>query len=338
MMRAHLSPLLGRQEVDATGAESGKNRHPSDTELLDAYSQAVVNVVDEVGPTVIAVGVEVGRDGRELGGAGSGVVFTPDGFILTNSHVVEQAHRVTVTLIDGQSLSADIVGMDPDTDLAVIRVVGDTLPSAQFGDSDTLRVGQLAIAIGNPLGFQNTVSTGVISALGRSLRGAHGRLIENVIQTDVSLNPGNSGGPLVDSRGRVIGINTAMIQNAQGLSFAVPVNTARYVVSELVRRGKVERPYIGIIATVRPVDRRLQRILKLTAPSLVEVQAVEPGEPADDAGLRAGDLIFAVNAEPVGSTDDLHRTLGQCEAGTPCRVSVLRRGERLELSVTTKKR
>ncbi len=340
MVRANLAPLLGRQRAEPEKAVSNPDRRATDAELLDAYSQAVVNVVEEVGPTVIAVGVESERDrrGRELGGAGSGVIFTPDGFILTNNHVVERARRISVTLTDGQSLPADFVGVDPETDLAVVRVVGATLPSAQFGDSDTLRVGQLAIAIGNPLGFQNTVSTGVISALGRSLRGEHGRLIENVIQTDVSLNPGNSGGPLVDSRGRVIGINTAMIQNAQGLSFSVPINTARYVVSELVRHGKVERPYIGVMAVVRPIDRRLQRILKLAVPSLVEVRAVEPREPADVAGLQSGDLIFAVNGEPIGSPDDLHRALARCEADTPCTVSVLRRGARLELAITAKKR
>lgn len=339
MVRDNLLPLLGQPgELPRTARGGLDPAGPTDGELLDAYSQAVVNVVEEVGPTVVAVGIESGRGGGGPSptGAGSGVIFTPDGFILTNNHVVEHAARITVTLTDGQSLPADLIGSDPETDLAVIRVVGATLPSAQFGDSDRLQVGQLAIAIGNPLGFQNTVSTGVVSALGRSLRGQHGRLIENVVQTDVSLNPGNSGGPLVDSHGRVIGINTAMIQNAQGLSFAIPVNTARYVVAELVHRGKVERPYIGIFASVRPIDRRLQRILKLRTPSVVEVAGVERGEPADRAGIEKGDLIYAVDGEPVSSTDDLHRRLAQCE--NSCTVSLLRRGDRFELSVATRRR
>jgi len=341
MVRGNMLPLLGRDEArpeDNAGETQGIRA--ADAELLDAYSQAVVRVVEEVGPTVVSVATAGGRSrfGGEEGAAGSGVIFTPDGFILTNDHVVEGAREITVTLTDGRSTAADLVGTDPDTDLAVIRVVGETLPSARFGDSDALRVGQLAIAIGNPFGFQNTVSTGVVSALGRSLRGRHGRLIEGVIQTDVSLNPGNSGGPLVDSGGTVIGVNTAMIQNAQGLSFAVPVNTARYVVSELVRRGKVERPYIGIMAEVRPVDRRLQRILKLTTASVVEVAGIERGEPADRAGVQTGDLIYAVDGRAIGSTDDLHRALAAKDDGAACTVSLLRRSSQIELAVTPRRR
>lgn len=316
----------------------GSSSTEQDAELLDAYSQAVVHVVEEVGPTVVAIGIRTGNDRFAGEGAGSGVVFTPDGFILTNNHVVENARSISVTLTDGRTLNAEVVGTDPDTDLAVIRVAGTTLPAAGFGDSDQLRVGQLVIAIGNPLGFQSTVSSGVVSALGRSLRGRHGRLIENVIQTDVSLNPGNSGGPLVDSRGRVIGINTAMIQHAQGLSFAIPINTGRYVVSEIVRHGRVARPYLGIMAQVRPVDRRLERILKLRRPTVVEVLHVEPGAPADQGGIARGDLIYSVGGESVSSTDDLHRTLGQRPPGESCKIGVLRRGTQLELRVVTQAR
>ena len=260
MARGLLTSLVA-QSAAGDGDRRGRPRYQagssatSDAELLDAYSLAVVHVVEEVGPTVVSIGVRANRGPFGGEGAGSGVIFAPDGFILTNNHVVDGAEKISVSLTDGRSFSADVIGTDPDTDLAVVRVPGSGLPAASFGDSGRLRTGQLVIAIGNPLGFQNTVSTGVISALGRSLRSPQGRLIEHVIQTDVSLNPGNSGGPLVDSRGEVIGINTAMISNAQGLSFAVPINTARYVVSELVSKGRVSRAYLGLLAQVRPIDR-----------------------------------------------------------------------------------
>ena len=250
-----------------------------DAVALDAYSRTVIGVVDQIGPAVVSISMRkigsAAKYGRE--GAGSGVLFTPDGFILTNYHVVEGAQDISVSLIDGGIYSAALIGADPETDLAVVRISGQIFPAADFGDSDLLRPGQLVVAMGNPLGFQNTVSAGVISALGRTLRSKNNRLIESVIQTDVSLNPGNSGGPLVDSRGRVIGINTAMIQMAQGICFALPINTARFVVSELVSKGKVERPYIGIHAKAVPVQRKIQRILDLSTPSLVEVVQVETG-------------------------------------------------------------
>src|SRR5512136_2800152 len=272
-----------------------------DEELLDAYSRAVTSVVEKVGPAVVSVEVKwPGRARRwggapqEAEGAGSGLIVAPDGFVLTNAHVVEQASEITVNLTEGTIVPAQVVGHDAATDLAVLRAEAGGLPAATLGDSDGLRVGQLVIAIGNPFGFQSTVSTGVISALGRSLRGQSGYLIENVIQTDVALNPGNSGGPLVDSRGRVIGLNTAIISMAQGISFAVPINTVRWVVSELVMHGKVRRAYLGIGAQSRPVNRRLQHRLGLPSASVVEVAAVEPGGPAAVAGLRRGDLIFAL--------------------------------------------
>jgi len=318
---------------------------PGDEELLDAYSRAVVGVVESVGPAVVSLGVRHGaapsrpgrRGSRGGGGAGSGVIVAPDGFVLTNHHVVEHARAVEVRLTDGRELSADVVGSDAATDLAVVRVADGNLPTAQLGDSSQLRVGQLVIAIGNPLGFQSTVSTGVVSALGRGLRSTSGRLIENVIQTDVALNPGNSGGPLVDSRGRVVGINTAMIAAAQGLSFAVPVNTARWVVAELLRTGRVRRAYLGVSAYGRPVGRRIQRHLQLEAAGAVQVVSVEPDGPAQRAGLRGGDVIYAVDGQNVASVDDIHRLLTdmlqrESEAPRPVRLSILRNGEQRELS------
>ncbi|MFQ5962244.1 MAG: S1C family serine protease [Candidatus Methylomirabilales bacterium] len=329
--------LLAGEQV-----QSGGNGQPvqaarveSDEDLLDAYSRAVVSVVEQVGPAVVSIGVKKRTRSPRFGqeGAGSGVIIAPDGFVLTNSHVVEQAEDVEVRLTDGRTLSARIVGSDPATDLAVVRTEVSSLPSADFGDSDALRVGQLAIAIGNPLGFQSTVSTGVISALGRALRSQSGRLIENVIQTDVPLNPGNSGGPLVDSRGRVIGINTAMIFMAQGISFAVPVNTAKWVVGELVTRGKVKRAYLGIAGQARPMSRRLQREFELRAASAVEVVSMEEKGPAYRAGLREGDLIVAVNGQDVASVDDIHRLMTGWSAGSVLGLTIVRNGEKLQLQV-----
>ncbi|MCZ6479217.1 MAG: S1C family serine protease [Candidatus Methylomirabilales bacterium] len=316
------------QPVDAARAEN-------DEGLLDTYSRAVVGVVEKVGPAVVSIGVKKRARSPRFGqeGAGSGVIIAPDGFILTNSHVVEQAENVEVSLTDGCTLSAHIVGSDPATDLAVVRAEAGSLPAAELGDSSSLRVGQLAIAIGNPLGFQSTVSTGVISALGRALRSQSGRLIESVIQTDVPLNPGNSGGPLVDSRGRVIGINTAMIFMAQGISFAVPVNTAKWVVGELVTRGKVKRAYLGIAGQVRPISRRFQRQFELETATAVEVVSIEEQGPAAKAGLREGDLIVAVNGKNVASVDDIHRLLTSWTTGSLLGLTILRNGEQLQVQV-----
>jgi S1-C subfamily serine protease len=318
---------------DATG--EGRTAE-QDAELLDGYSRAVIRVAEEVGPSVVAVNVRKRGDGRSGGGegAGSGVIVTPDGFVLTNNHVVEGSDNLEVSLTDGRSLQATVVGADPATDLAVIRIGDGGLPAAVLGDSDHLRVGQMVIAIGNPLGFQSTVSAGVISALGRSLRSESGRLIDNVIQTDVALNPGNSGGPLVDSRGRVIGINTAMIYMAQGISFAVPVNTGRWVVSELVIHGRVRRAYLGIGAQPRPVNRRLQYHLQLRASTVVEVATLEPGGPASRAGLQKGDLIFAAGSQQVASVDDLHKVLSRWPSGTPMKLDILRSGSVAHVEIT----
>lgn len=329
--------LLAGEGVQPGGdGRSGEIGRPDrDEDLLDAYSRAVVGVVEKVGPAVVSIGVKkrarAPRFGQE--GAGSGVIIAPDGFVLTNHHVVDGAEDVQVNLTDGRSLPARLVGSDPATDLAVVRAEAGNLPTAELGDSDALRVGQLVIAIGNPLGFQSTVSSGVISALGRALRSQSGRLIENVIQTDVPLNPGNSGGPLVDSRGRVIGINTAMIFMAQGISFAVPVSTIKWVVGELVTHGKVRRAYLGIAGQVRPIGRRVQRNLDLQVPAGVEVVSVEEQGPADRAGLREGDLIVGVDGKTVGSVDDIHRLLAGWPVGSRLSLTVLRNSDRLQVQV-----
>ena len=322
-------------EGEGSGSGNGDSRRVerrSDRELLDACSRAVTQVVETVGPSVVAISVRKNRAARGPGaepgaeGAGSGVIITPDGFVLTNNHVVENSGGLEVSLTDGRTFDAQVVGTDPATDLAVIRISDGGLPASELGDSDLLKVGQLVIAIGNPLGFQSTVSAGVVSALGRSLRSQSGRLIDGVIQTDAALNPGNSGGPLVDSRGRVVGINTAMIYMAQGISFAIPINTARWVVTELVMHGRVRRAYLGIGAQSRPVNRRIQHSLELSNPLVVQVIRVEPGGPAEQAGLEEGDCIFGLNENQVGTVDDLHRLLSKWPPGTGLDIKLLRRG------------
>lgn len=306
-----------------------------DRELLDSYSRAVVSVVEHVGPAVVSIAAGTRRRGGDGGvvGAGSGVIFTPDGYVLTNGHVVHEATGLAVTLTDGSTLGATVVGRDPATDLAVIRVEASGLPVAQFGESASLRAGQLVVAIGNPFGFQSTVSAGVISALGRSLRNATGRLIENIIQTDVGLNPGNSGGPLVDTRARVVGINTAIIPMAQGISFAIPIDTAKWVVSELLARGRVRRAYLGIVGQARPMDRRVARRHALSASYAVEIVSVEPRGPAAIAGLREGDLILALNDRPVRTVDDMHRTLVGWPVGESLKTEVIRGDRRFDVAV-----
>jgi S1-C subfamily serine protease len=319
---------IDREDLPSGNDGSVIRDQDSDRELLDAYSRAVTNVVETVGPSVVAINIKQRRAASRPGGegSGSGVVITPDGFVLTNNHVVENSDRLEVSLTDGRTFPAQVVGTDPATDLAVIRISDGNLPTSELGDSDLLKVGQLVIAIGNPLGFQSTVSAGVVSAVGRSLRSQAGRLIDGVIQTDVALNPGNSGGPLVDSRGRVIGINTAMIYMAQGISFAIPINTARWVVTELVMHGKVRRAYLGIGAQTRPVNRRIQHNLALNTPTVVEVVTVEKNGPAERAGLEQGDYIFSLNETQVATVDDLHRLLSKWPPGTPLTVELLRSG------------
>ena len=268
---------------------------PDDEALLDAYSRAVIDVVDRVGPAVVRLDVKTSDD-RRHGGTGSGVIVAPDGLVLTNSHVVDGAARVNVTTVEGRSLVARVVGDDPDTDLALVRVDAPvTLPAAPLGNSKLLRRGQLVIAIGNPLGFELTVTTGVVSALGRSLRARSGRLIDDVIQTDAALNPGNSGGPLVSSHGEVVGINTAVIMGAQGICFAVAANTASFVLGELVRHGRVRRAYIGVAAQQFTLSRRRRHAAGLAQESAVMIATVEPGSPAERAGLVSGDIILALD-------------------------------------------
>jgi S1-C subfamily serine protease len=320
-------PESGRCEVGETGK--------TDSELLDAYSRAVITVVEAVGPAV--VGIFAGKNNPDKGiepmGAGSGVIVTPDGYLLTNHHVVEVSDRHQVTLKDGTAMGATLVGSDPPNDLAVLRAEGTGLPYAALGDSGDLRAGQLVIAIGNPFGFQSTVSTGVVSALGRGLRSREGRLIENVIQHTAPLNPGSSGGPLVDSRGRVVGINTAIIPVAQGIGFSIPSNTARFVVSQLLTLGRVRRGYLGISARQRPVDRRLVRFHRLPIDTGVEVASLDPRGPAASAGIQPGDIIVTLNGKAVGGIDDLHRILGEEEIGSPKTLVVLRGKDRVEIEV-----
>jgi S1-C subfamily serine protease len=307
----------------------------ADIELLDAYSRAVTTVVDAVGPTVVSISIGKQSPGNrpEQMGAGSGFFITPDGYILTNSHVVQKAKRLRAIQEDGTTLEATLVGTDSATDLAVIRTNGSSLPYVSLGDSNLLRVGQLVIAIGNPYGFQSTVSTGVLSALGRALRSRDGRLIENIIQHTAPLNPGNSGGPLVDSRGRVVGINTAIIVMAQGIGFSIPSNTAKWVVSQLLIHGKVRRGFLGIAGGQRVLDRRLIRFHNLAGEQAVEVISVDPKGPAGQAGIRKGDLIVAIKGQDVVSVDDLHRFLSEWPIGSPVTITIVRGRKRADMIV-----
>ncbi len=315
----------------------------NDAALLDAYSQAVVGTAEKLSPSVVKIDVSQAaknRSGepRERQGGGSGFVFTPDGLILTNSHVVHEATRIQVSFADGRRFPASTIGDDPATDLAVVRVDipnndAPGLVVAPLGDSQKLRVGQLAIAIGNPYGFQYTVTAGVVSALGRSLRSYSGRMIDDVIQTDASLNPGNSGGPLVTSDGQVVGVNTATIMGAQGLCFAIGINTAKFVAGRLLQEGRIRRSYIGVEAQTTPLHRRLVRFYSLPQETGVVVISVTAGSPGQKAGLREGDVIVALDGQPVAGVDDLHRLLTDARVGISSALTVLRWTERLELKV-----
>jgi len=326
---------------------SGRNAAPDsisadDQTLLDSYSQAVIDVVDRVGPAVVRLAVRNGdpaRPGQSRGGSGSGVIVAPDGLILTNSHVAGAASRIEVTTADGQDLHARLVGDDPDTDLALIRIDEPaTLPSARLGDSKRLKRGQLVIAIGNPLGFESTVTTGVVSTLGRSLRSRNGRLIDDVIQTDAALNPGNSGGPLVSSRGEVVGINTAVIMGAQGICFAVAANTASFVLGELVRHGRVRRAFIGIAAQQTAIPPLRRRAAGLAQDRAVMIGTVEPDSAAERAGLRPGDIIVALDGVTIAGADDLVRALTGDKIGRKVAFDVLRGTERLTVAAMPRER
>jgi len=302
------------------------SRDPFDRDLLDAYSEAVIHAVEQVGPAVVRI--DAAR------GGGSGVVFTPDGFILTNNHVVEAGGPITAILPDGRSIRAESIGRDAHTDLAVLRIDGANLSWGRLGDSRRLRVGQVAIAIGNPYGFHHSVTSGVVSALGRSLRARSGRLMDDVIQTDASLNPGNSGGPLVTTAGEVIGINTAMILPAQGICFAIASNTVRFVASRLMRDGRIRRSYIGVAGQQTPIPRVLARANQIAAASGVLVTSIEKQSPAAGGGLEDGDVILAFDGQTVGGIDDLHRLLTDERIGVATRVTVLRRGTRKQVTIT----
>ncbi len=322
-------------------AEADKSRGPNrshaaagDADLLDSYSRAVVEAVETVAPAVVHVEVAGMRHGRRAVGTGSGVVVSPDGLILTNNHVIDSAQAVSVTLSDGAKFAARALGRDPDTDLAVLRgETGETLPTARLGNSKSVRPGQIAIAIGNPLGFQSTVTAGIVSAVGRSLRAQNGRLIGDVIQTDAALNPGNSGGPLVSSAAEVIGINTAMIVGAQGICFSVAANTALHVLMQILAHGRVRRALIGIVAEQVAVPARLSYRNELKQASAVRIREVQAGSPAEEAGLKAGDLLVRLDDETVTGVDDMFRLLDEHRIGKVVSATVVRCGNSIDVPV-----
>jgi S1-C subfamily serine protease len=314
----------------------------TDDELLDAYSRAVISAAEKVSPSVVYIEVQQPTNNRrgnhprvprEARGSGSGFIFTPDGFILTNSHVVHGASKIEVTITDGSKYQADLIGDDPDTDLAVIRINAPNLVPAHLGESQQVRVGQLVLAIGNPYGFQYSVTAGVVSALGRSLRAGSGRLMDAVIQTDAALNPGNSGGPLVNSRGEVIGVNTAMILPAQGICFATSIETAKFVASRLIRDGKVSRSYVGLAGQNVPLPRRIVRFYNLPVESGILAVSFEENSPARKAGLREGDIIIGFDERPIAGIDDLHKLLTEERIGHKSKLVIIRGTQKLELEV-----
>ena len=329
---------IRRPHVLATAETAGNKQAPvpsapakDDIALLDDYSRTIVSAVDRVTPSVVNI---ESRANGSRGGSGSGFIIAPDGFILSNSHVVHGAREIVVNLSDGRESRAQLVGDDPDTDLAVIRIDVAQLSHVRLADSETLRVGQIAIAIGNPLGFQASVTAGVISALGRSMHAQSGRLIDNIIQTDAALNPGNSGGPLANSAGEVIGVNTAVIRPAQGICFAIASNTAKFVAGWLIKEGRIRRGYIGVAGQTSPLHRRVARFYRLANESGAMVVSVEKGSPAEQSRIRPDDVIVAFNDEPIASVHDLHKKLVGDRIGTPCKLTVLRGTEQLTIYVT----
>jgi S1-C subfamily serine protease len=326
------------QNLDFLGDEPLSQPIASDDELLDAYSQTVSGVVEKVKPAVVNIRVRSARGEQrhapEGGGSGSGFIIAPDGFILTNSHVVHAADKVEVTLSDGRVFPAALIGDDPDTDLAVMRIDAPNLVHARLGSLQSVRVGQIAIAIGSPYGFHQTVTAGVVSALGRSMRAQSGRLMDNIIQTDAALNPGNSGGPLVNSRGEVIGVNTAVILPAQGICFAIGSDTAEFIAAWLIKEGRIQRSWIGVAGQNVPLHPRVARFHRLPGAQGVLVVGIEPNSPAFRAGLREGDILVAFRGDPVASIDQLQRRLVASEIGVTSPLVVVRHTEKLELLVT----
>jgi len=329
---------IRRPHILAAAETAGNKQAPvpsapakDDIALLDDYSRTIVGAVDRVAPSVVNI---ESRANGSRGGSGSGFIIAPDGFILTNSHVVHGAREIVVNLSDGRESRAQLVGDDPDTDLAVIRINAAQLSHVRLADSETLRVGQIAIAIGNPLGFQASVTAGVISALGRSMHAQSGRLIDNIIQTDAALNPGNSGGPLANSAGEVIGVNTAVIRPAQGICFAIASNTAKLIAGWLIKEGRIRRGYIGVAGQTTPLHRRVARFYHLANESGAMVVSIEKGSPAEQSRIRPDDVIVAFNDEPIASVHDLHKKLVGDRIGTPCKLTVLRGTEQLTIYVT----
>ncbi len=321
---------MGARPNHLTPAEASA----ADSDLLDAYSETVASTVDQAQDAIVFITSRKEGRGGPQSGTGSGFLFTPDGYVLTNSHVVHGAGALEVTRPDGSRSEAQLVGEDPGTDLAVLRIgASQALPHLELGDSARLRVGQIAIAIGNPLGFAHTVTSGIVSALGRSLRSNTGRMIDNVIQTDAALNPGNSGGPLLDTRGRVIGINTAIIPGAQAICFAVAVNSAKWVIPQLFAHGRVRRSYIGLSGSTVPVSRRVARFLDITQDSAVRISDVQAGSPAANGGLKTDDLVVGIDGAPVRTVDDLQRLLDESRIGKLCVLKLLRGGQKLHLTV-----
>ncbi|TLD41894.1 MAG: HtrA protease/chaperone protein [Candidatus Jettenia ecosi] len=337
-----LFQTISTDEIKPDGSQISEVSPPADGELLDAYSKAVVGASETVIPSVVNINVRQLLNGRQavhprmsqqMVGSGSGFIFTPDGFILTNSHVVHNASQIEVALSDGRRFSAEMIGDDPDTDLAIIRIQAPDLAYAHLGDSQSIRVGQLVVAIGNPYGFQCTVTAGVVSALGRSLRSRSGRLIDSIIQTDAALNPGNSGGPLINSRGEVIGVNTAIIQGAQGLCFAIAADTVKFVATRLIKDGRIRRGYIGVAGQNVFLHRRLVLFHNLATESGVLVIAIEKNSPAQKAGLLEGDVIIGIDNQPIRSIDDLHKQLTEHRIGVKSSLTIIRHSDKLILEI-----
>jgi S1-C subfamily serine protease len=321
--------LINADQDDSAPVPDRSAQDKQEREALDAYSRVIVTVAEELGPAVVNLRAEAHEGSRRPGGSGSGFLFTPDGFLLTNHHVVRDSGQLRVRLNDGREVAGRVVGADPWTDVAVVQADASGLPHAALGDSAELRVGQLVVAIGSPFGFDSTVTAGVVSALGRSLRSITGHLVDNVIQTDAALNPGNSGGPLLDSRGRVVGINTAIIQSAQGICFAIPIDMAKRILPQLMQHGRVIRGYLGLHGRDVPIPRHVTRQFHLTHESGVEVFGLESSGPAAEAGLAEGDLIVGLADQPITGVDDLQKRLAEIPVGIPAEVVLLRAGRRM---------